>query len=56
MKVNPLFLDSVLALEHIINLGQVVSTRGDGGGIALGGIVLLEVSLLSEVAHLKENS
>lgn len=51
-KDDPLLLDSVLALEHVVDLGKVVSTRGDGGGVALGSVVLLEMSLLSEVAHL----
>jgi len=49
---SSLLLDSVLALEHIVNLGQVVSTRDDGRGVALGGVVLLEMGLLSEVTHL----
>lgn len=49
---SPLLLDSVLTLEHIVNLGQVVGTRGDGRSVTLGGVVLLEMGLLSEVAHL----
>jgi hypothetical protein len=51
-KNSPLFLDSVLALEHIVNLGKVVGTRGDGRGVALRSVALLEMGLLSEVAHL----
>jgi hypothetical protein len=47
-----LFLDLVLALEHAVNLLQVVGSGEDGGNITLGGEVLLEVSLLAEVAHL----
>lgn len=53
-KNNPLFLDSVLALEHIINLGKVVGTRGDGRGVTLRSVALLEMGLLSEVAHLNK--
>lgn len=53
-KDDPLLLDSVLALEHVVDLGKVVSTRGNGGGVTLGSVVLLEMSLLSEVAHLKK--
>lgn len=49
---GPLCLDGVLSLEHVVDLGQVVGTGGNGGDLALGDEVLLEVSLLSEVAHL----
>ena len=45
-------LDGVLATEHVVNLLQVVSTLGNGLSRALWGIVLLEVSLLAEVAKL----
>src|SRR6478752_7465867 len=51
-KDDLLLLDSVLALEHVVDLGKVVSTRGDGRGVTLGSVVLLEMGLLSEVAHL----
>jgi hypothetical protein len=53
-KDNPLLLDSVLALEHVVDLGKVVSTRGDGRGVTLGSVVLLEMGLLSEIAHLSK--
>ena len=49
---NTLGLDRVLALEHVVNLLQVVGAGGDGGDLALGSVVLLKVGLLAEVAHL----
>lgn len=52
-KLECLGLDGVFALEHLIDLGQVVSARSDGLNLTLGGKVLLEVSLFSEVAHLQ---
>lgn len=47
-----LCLDLVLALEHIVNLLQVVSARDDGRGFALGGVIFLQMGLMTELAHL----
>ena len=46
-------LDRVLALEHVVNLVEVVGARGDGRGVTLGGEVLLEMGLLAEVTVLR---
>lgn len=51
-----LCLDLVFTLEHVVNLLQVVGTGDDGGGLALGGVVLLEVGLVTEIAHLQTES
>ena len=47
-----LLLDGVRAAEHAVNAGKVVGTGGDEVSIALGCVVLLQVSLLTECAHL----
>lgn len=51
-KCIALCLDRVLALEHVVDLLEVVGTRGDGRDLALGGVVLLEMGLLAQVTHL----
>jgi hypothetical protein len=48
-----LLLDLVGAAEHVVDLGKVVGTGQDAVGLTLGDIVLLEVSLLAEVAELQ---
>ena len=48
-----LLLDLVLAAEHVVNVGEVVSAGEEAIGLAGGGIALLEVGLLTEVAHLE---
>lgn len=48
-----LLLDLVCATEHVVDFGKVVGTRKDTVSLALGSVILLEVSLLAEVAHLK---
>lgn len=47
-----LLLDFVGAAEHAVDAGEVVGAGNDGVNASLGGEVLLEVSLLTEVAHL----
>ena len=47
-----LLLDLVGAAEHVVNVGEVVSARQDTVNLTLGGVVLLEVSLLTEITHL----
>lgn len=44
--------DAVFAAEHVVDVLEVVDTAGDGFGVAGGGVVLLEMCLLAEVAHL----
>ena len=48
-----LLLDLVGAAEHVINVGEVVCAGQDAVSLTLGGVVLLEMSLLAEIAHLK---
>lgn len=50
-----LSLDRVLALEHVVDFVEVVGTGGDVSHLTLGGVVLLQMSLLAEVAHLKHS-
>jgi hypothetical protein len=50
-----LLLDLVRAAEHVVNVGEVVGTREEAIGLASGGVALLEMGLLTEVAHLKES-
>ena len=47
-----LCLDGIFALEHAVDLLEVVGAGGDGGNVALGGVILLEMGLLAEIAHL----
>lgn len=51
-EMQSLRLDGVLALEHVVDLVEVVGAGGDGGRVTLGGEVLLEMSLLAEIAVL----
>lgn len=48
-----LLLDLVRAAEHVVNVGEVVGTREEAIGLAGGGIALLEMGLLTKVAHLR---
>jgi hypothetical protein len=48
-----LLLDLICTAEHVVNVGKVVGTWEEAIGLAAGGIALLEVGLLTEVAHLK---
>lgn len=48
-------LDGVLALEHVVDFRQVVSAGNDAVGLALRSVVLLQVGLLAEVAHLRHH-
>lgn len=48
-----LLLDRVGAAEHVVDLGKVVGAGQDAVGLTLGGVVLLEMSLLAEVAELQ---
>jgi hypothetical protein len=50
-----LLLYFVCAAEHVVNVGEVVGTGEEAIGFAAGGIALLEVGFLTEVAHLKES-
>jgi len=50
-----LLFDLVRAAEHVVNVGEVIGTREETIGLAGGGIALLEMGLLTEVAHLKES-
>ena len=45
-------LHLVASSEHVVDGSQVVSSGNDGRRVALRGVVLLEMSLLSEGAHL----
>lgn len=47
-----LLLSGVGTSEHIVDLGEVVGTLGDGGGISLRLKVLLEMGLLTENAQI----
>lgn len=47
-----LLLDRVLASEHVIDLSQVISPWEKSVRIASWSIALLEMSTLTEVAHL----
>jgi hypothetical protein len=47
-----LLLDSVRAAEHAVNAGKVIDTGNDGVRVSLGCVVLLQVSLLTHIAHL----
>jgi hypothetical protein len=53
-KAN-LLLDLVRTAEHVVDVGEVVGTGEEAIGLAGGGIALLKVGLLTEVAHLKES-
>lgn len=48
-----LLLDLVGAAEHVVDLDKVVGAGQDAVGLTLGDVVLLEVSLLAEVAELQ---
>lgn len=48
-----LLLDLVGAAEHVVDLGEVVGAGQDAVGLTLGGVVLLEVGLLAEIAELQ---
>jgi hypothetical protein len=50
-----LLLNLVRAAEHVVNVAEVVGTGEETIGLAGGGIALLEVGLLTEVAHLEGN-
>jgi uncharacterized membrane protein YkgB len=47
-----LLLDLVGAAEHVVNVGEVIGTWEEAIGLAGGGIALLKVGVLTEVAHL----
>lgn len=49
-----LFLDGVVATEHVINVGQVVGSRNQRVNATGRLEVLLEVSMLTELAHLRK--
>jgi hypothetical protein len=50
---NDLCLDFILSSEHVVNLGQVVSTGEERVGVASRLEVLLQVGVLTQNAHLK---
>ena len=52
-KPMHLRLDSVLPAEHVVDALEVVDALGDGVGAARGRVALLQVGLLSQVAHLE---
>ena len=54
-QIGRLLLDLVGAAEHAVDAGKVVGAGNNGVNVSLGGKVLLEVSLLTEVAHLEES-
>jgi hypothetical protein len=45
-------LDIVFSAERVVNRRQIVSAFGDGFWVAEGSVALLEMSFLSQVAHL----
>ena len=51
-QICTLLLDGVCTAEHAVNAGKVVGTRGNEISISLGRVILLQVSLLTECAHL----
>jgi hypothetical protein len=51
-QIGNLLFPHVFALEHVVDLGEVVGTLGDGVGVTLGDVVLLEMGLVSEIASL----
>lgn len=50
-----LLLDGVEALELVVYLCEVVRARCNGGDVALGLEVLLEMSVVAEIAELGRN-
>jgi hypothetical protein len=48
-----LLLDLICAAVHVVNVREVVCAGENAVGLTLGSVVLLEVSLLAEVAHLE---
>lgn len=48
-----LLLDLIGAAEHIVNVGEVVCAGEDAVSLTLGGVALLEMGLLAEIAHLE---
>jgi len=48
-----LCLDLVFAAEHVVYVCEVIGARGDSLRVAGGGVVLLEVGFLAEVAGLE---
>lgn len=52
MEKEKLSLDGVLPPEHLVDLLEVVGAGEDPVRGALGLVVLLKVSLLTEIAHL----
>jgi hypothetical protein len=51
LRNKDLCLDLVLAAEHVVHLGQVVNTGADGLDVSSRLEVLLQVSVLTELAH-----
>lgn len=47
-----LCLDRILALEHVIDLGEIVCSGDDGLGVSSRREVFLQVSMLAEETHL----
>jgi hypothetical protein len=47
-----LLLDLVGAAEHAVDASKIVGTREESIRVALGSVILLQVSLLAKVAHL----
>ena len=54
-QIGRLLLDLVGAAEHAVDAGKGVGAGNNGVNASLGSEVLLEVSLLTEVAHLEES-
>lgn len=54
-QIGRLLLDLVGAAEHAVDAGKVIRAGNNGVNASLGSEVLLEVSLLTEVAHLEES-
>lgn len=48
-----LLLPVVLPSEHVVYVYEVVGSLGDSAGLTKGSVVLLQVSALTEHAHLR---
>ena len=50
--LSVLCLNGVIPLEHVVDVLEVVRAGNDGGRITLGLVILLQVGLVAEIAHL----
>lgn len=48
-----LLLNLIGPSEHVVDIFEVICTGEEGVGVALRGIILLQVGFLAEIAHLE---